>query len=37
MIYRYFIVLEQLAGAVLNKDNIKPQFVIQQKCPTVYF
>ena len=27
-----FKVLEQLAGAVLNKDNIKPQFVVQQKC-----
>ena len=28
------MVLEQLAIAVLNKDNIKPLWVIQQKCST---
>ena len=27
----------QLARAVLNKDNITPLWVIQQKCSTIFF
>ena len=34
--YRYFIVSEQLTRAVLNEDNIKPQWVIQHKCFTIF-